>query len=84
MDTAQIVIILVVLILTALIVATGLQFFKILQEFRKTIQKINKMLDDSGIVTETVAKSVAGLSGVGTGIKTALSVFSFFKKKAKG
>lgn len=83
MDTAQIVLIFVVLVLTALLVATGFQFFKILGEFKKTVQKINKMLDDGGVVTETVSKSIAGLSGVGTGIKTALSVFSFFKKHKK-
>lgn len=77
------VMIFVVLVLTALLVATGFQFFKILGEFRKTVQKMNKMLDDSGVVTETVAKSVSGLTGVGAGIKTALSVFSFFKKTKK-
>lgn len=80
MDTAQIVTIIVVLVLTGLLVATGFQFFKILGEFRKTVQKINKMLDDSGIVTETVAKSVTGFSGLGSGIKTALSVFNFFRR----
>ena len=84
MDTAQIVIILVVLVLTTLLVATGIQFFKILGEFRKTVQKINKMLDDGGLITETVAKSVAGLSGVGAGIKTALSVFNLFKRTKHG
>lgn len=83
MDTAQIVIIFVVLVLTGLLVATGFQFFKILGEFRKSVQKMNKMLDDSGVVTETVAKSIAGFSGVGAGLKTALSVFNFFKKKKK-
>lgn len=83
MDTAQIVLIFVVLILTGLLVATGFQFFKILGEFRKSIQKVNKMLDDSGVVTGTVSKSIAGLTGVGSGIKTALSVFSFFKKGKK-
>ena len=83
MDTAQMAMIFVVLVLTGLLVATGFQFFKILGEFRKSIQKVNKMLDDSGVVTETVSKSVAGLTGVGAGIKTALSVFSFFKKNKK-
>jgi len=79
-DTAQILLITVITVLTTLLVVIGIQIISILKEFKKSMEKMNKILDDAGVATGAVSKSIAGLSGVTDGIKTALSLFGFFKK----
>lgn len=74
MDPIQITIILVTLTLTVLIVILGIQVWYIFKEFRQTIQKINKMLDDTGVVTGVMSESATGIAGFVSGIKTGISV----------
>lgn len=83
MDPAQITIIAVSLILTALIVVLGVQVWYILKEMRISIQKMNKMLDDGGKVTGAVSEGVSGMGGLLSGIKAGLSFFSSFRKKGE-
>ncbi len=81
MDTTQVLLTIVVTALTILLVVIGIQVVFIMQEFRKTIEKINKMLDDGGLVTSGIAKGVTGMGGLLEGIKTGLNVVNLFKKK---
>lgn len=81
MDAVQITIIAVSLILTALIVVLGVQVWYILKEFRISIEKMNKMLDDGGKMTGAVSEGVEGMGGLLSGIKAGLSLFSVFRKK---
>ncbi|MCL4382575.1 MAG: hypothetical protein M1575_02640 [Patescibacteria group bacterium] len=80
-DTAQLLLITVVIVLTILLTVIGIQVVYILKEFRRSMEKINKILDDAGLASGAVAKSIAGLSGLTAGFKTAFSLLSFFKKK---
>jgi hypothetical protein len=82
MDTAQILLLIVVVILTVLLVALGVQVFFILREFKNTVAKLNKVLDDAGTITESVSTPIASLSTVLTGVKTGLSIAKMFKKKS--
>jgi hypothetical protein len=82
-DLTQILLISVVTILTILLVVVGTQVFYILKEFKKTVEKINKILDDAGVASGTIAESLSGLSGVTAGLRTILSVFGLFKKEKK-
>jgi hypothetical protein len=69
MDTAQILLVVVVSVLTVILSLVGFEVFLILKEFKKTVSKTNKILDDTGLISESVAKPIAGLSGFLTGLK---------------
>lgn len=71
MDPTQILLIIVVTTLTILLTVVGIQVFFILKEVRKLVEKTNKILDDAGTISESVAKpisslssSIGGLSGI--------------------
>lgn len=81
MDPAQILLLIVVLILTILLIVLGLQVYYILRELYKTINKINKILDDAGTISESVAQPISNLSDILSGVKTGLSILSIFKNK---
>jgi hypothetical protein len=81
MDPVQLTIISISFILTALLVVLGVQVWLILKEIRTSLTKANTMLDDAKKVTSTIGDSVAGMAGITSGIKAALSVFQSFRKK---
>lgn len=86
MDTAQILLIVVIVILTLLLVVLGIQVFFILREFRKTISKANKVLEDTGTITESISGPVSNLSNLTSGIKVGAMIAQFLggrKKKEK-
>jgi len=73
-DPAQTVLFLVVVILTVLLLVLGIQVFFILRELRKTIEKANKVLDDTGVITESVSKPISSLSSLTMGLKTGATI----------
>lgn len=77
MDTAQILLIVVIVILTFLLVALGIQVFFILREFRKTISKANKVLEDTGTITGSISGPVSNLSNLTSGIKVGAMIAKF-------
>lgn len=83
MDTTQILLVAVVTVLTILLTIIGVQIVFILVEVRKSLEKVNKMLDDAGTVTGGISRSVTGLGGLFEGIKTGLSFVHKFGKKHK-
>jgi hypothetical protein len=62
-DSTQILLIVVITTLTILLTAIGLQVFFILREVRRSIEKMNKILDDAGRVSESIAKPIASITG---------------------
>lgn len=68
--------------LTVLVVIFSIFVFRILQELRVTLVKINKILDDTGSITESIAKPIAGLSDVAQGLKSGFKVFEIFGRLA--
>ena len=74
-DITQILIVIVVTVLTTLLTVGGIQVINILKEFRKTVEKTNKILDDAGVVSESIAKPASSLSGLIMGIKSGMEVF---------
>lgn len=69
-DPAQAALFLIIIALTLLLIVLGIQVFFILKELRKTVDKFNKVLDDTGTITESVAKPVSSLSSLAVGLKT--------------
>jgi len=84
-DSAQLLLIFVVSILTILLTVVGIEVFLILKEFKKSVEKINKILDDGGIISESIAKPISSISfslGGLSGIASLLGlIFARVKKK---
>lgn len=80
MEPVQIVLLLVIVILTTLLAVLGIQVFLILREFRKTVEKTNKVLDDAGVIAESIATPVSTLSSLVMSIKTGISFANWLKK----
>jgi hypothetical protein len=83
MDTTQLVIVIISSALTALLIILGIQVFYILKEMRRSIQKVNKMLDDAGKITGTVGDGVVNISGFVNGLKAGISAISQLKGKGE-
>lgn len=82
-DTAQIILLVVVVILTVLLVALGVQVFFILRELRRTVSKANKVLEDTGTITESVSKPLSSLSNLTSGLRVGTLIAGLLKGKGK-
>lgn len=82
MEPTQILLAVVVTILTGLLVFVGTQVFFILREMQKTLQKLNKILDDAGIVADTVVKPIIGVANFVEGIKGIKGIIDLIQDKA--
>lgn len=80
-DSTQILLTIVVLVLTTLLTIVGVEVFLILREFRESIRKMNKILDDAGLISESVAKPISGISGFLTGLKSGASLVKLLLKE---
>lgn len=77
-DVTETVLLLVLSILTVLLVVLGIQVYFILKEFRKTVIKANRVLDDTEEITKNVSGPIASLSSL-TNTLQASSVFAIIK-----
>lgn len=82
-DPAQTALFLVVIVLTILLLILGIQVFFILRELRKTIDKANKVLDDTGTITESVSKPIASFSSLAMGLKTGATIAKILNRDKK-
>lgn len=73
-DPVQTALFLVIIVLTLLLLILGIQVFFILRELRKTIDKANKVLDDTGMITESVSKPISSFSSLAMGLKTGAKI----------
>lgn len=80
MDSAQIILIIVITLLTIILAVLGVQVFFILREFRKTVLKANKVLDNTNVITQSVSAPISSLSSIATGIKTGATFINLFRK----
>lgn len=80
-DPAQIALLIVIIALTILLFILGIQVFFILRDFRKTVQKTNKILDNTDVITESIAGPASSVSSIVSGLKTGLSIANLLKRK---
>ena len=84
MDITQIIIIISIVSVSAVIVTCGIWIIFILKEFKNTVIKTNSILDDTKLITSSVAEPVSTISEFLSGFKSGLNLLnSFFKKKEK-
>ena len=79
-DLTQTLLIIVITVLTILLSFIGIQVVFILREVRRSLEKVNKMLDDFGLITESIAHPIAGLGGVIDGLKSGIKTVETFGK----
>lgn len=79
-DAAQILLFIVIIVLTILLVALGIQAFLILKDLRQTISKANKVLDNTGDITQSVSQPLSNLSSVLMGLKAGGAIARIIKK----
>lgn len=86
-DLSQVLLVIVITTLTILLTVIGIQIVYILREVRRAIEKMNKMLDDAGMITESIAHPISGLGGMVDGIKTGIKAIetlgTFLTRKKK-
>jgi hypothetical protein len=81
MDITQIVIVISLIAVTGIIVACGVWLVALLKELKITVTKTNSILDDTKLITSSVATPVSSISDFVMGFKNGISVFnSLFKK----
>ncbi|MDO8551563.1 MAG: hypothetical protein Q7S03_02685 [bacterium] len=70
MEWTQVILILSIAALTVILVLVGFQVFLIFREFRSSVKKLNRVLDDAGSVSGTVARQVTNVGDFITSAKT--------------
>lgn len=83
MEITQVLLIIVILALASIMSIIGVEVFFIFRELKKSMKKFNKMLDDIGLITESVAKPIAGFSGFITGIKSGADAIKLLTRDTK-
>jgi|SRR3989344_9148275 len=78
-DTAQAILLFVIVALTVLLFILGIQVFFILRELQKTVKKANKVLDDTEVITHSVSGPISSFSTLANGIKTGATIASLIK-----
>lgn len=84
MDSTQILLYSVVTILTVLLVVLGVQVFFIIKEVKRTLDKINKILDDANLISGSVARPIVGFSNFLEGIKSFGNLVNIVMNKREG
>ncbi len=82
-NLTQTLLIVVVIVLSVILSIVGIQVFFILREVQRSIQKVNKMLDDAGTISESIAKPISSLSGTITGASGAAGVLGWLLNRKK-
>lgn len=78
---AQILLFIVISVLSAVLTACGIQVYYIFKEFKESVKKMNKVLDDFGVISESVAKPISEISGFITGLKSGVELIKILKRK---
>lgn len=84
MDATAAIVIFMLGILTAMIVVVGVQAYHVLKDLRETIKKANKVLDDSGEITESVKAPVASASNIATDVLSGRIIEKLFSGRGRG
>jgi len=83
LSPTQILLIIVVSVLTAILAIIGIQVVYILRESRRSIEKFNKILEDAGTVSASIAKPIASLSNSIGGLSGLTGFFSWLINRRK-
>jgi len=80
MSINEIIFLAIAVVLGFMVAGVLVQLYFVLQEFRQTITKANKVLDDTGVISESVSKPVSMISSMVTGVKGWSSIMKILTK----
>jgi hypothetical protein len=83
-DTAQIIIISIISVLTIILALVGIQVIVILRGIHRLIKTGNTVADNAKKVTSKLSQSSDSVSGVMTGVKTVASIINAVHSGTKG
>ena len=85
MDTTQLLLTVVLTVTTVLLIAVGVQLIFVLKELRKTLKKVNGIIENFEKVGMSVEHSLSEVTGFVSGLKTIFKVIDLIhaKKNAK-
>lgn len=78
-DITQIALAVTIIVLTVIFSIVGIQIYHLIKELRLSVEKINKILDDSSQISAISAKQITSLSQTLDTVKNGLSIINFFK-----
>lgn len=81
MEPVQVLLFVVVSILTGLLLAVGIQVFIILHEAKKTLSRINKILEKAENISDAVSRPIQGISNFMEGVKNIKGVIDMLVDK---
>lgn len=80
-DPVQMVLLFVIVVLTFLLIILGIQVYFILREVRSALQKANRVLDTTEMITESVSEPMTMISGVVKGVRMISKLLGKDKEK---
>jgi sensor domain CHASE-containing protein len=82
-DVTQLLLAFVILVLTGMLTVIGIQVYFILREFRNTLQKTNKVLDDTGVISQSISRPVSMISSIMMGLRGGTAIVKALTKNKK-
>jgi len=83
MDITQSVLLAIIIVLTIFLVVLGFQAFFALKDLRKTLRKVNKLVDDADDIVGQIRKPVDSISNILTGMTAGAGLAHLFKNAKK-
>lgn len=84
MDTTQLLLTVVLTVTTILLVVVGIQLIFVLKELRKTLKKVNAIIEGFEKVGMSVEHGFSELTGFFSGAKTLFKIVDIFHTKKNG
>ena len=83
MDLTQSIILSIIIVLTIFLVVLGFQVFFVLLDFRKTIFRMNRLLDDANNLVDQVKRPIETAGNLLTSAAAGIGIAHFLKKIGK-
>ncbi len=84
MDLTQAILLSVIVVLTIFLVVIGFQAFFVLKDLRKTLGKMNQLMEDTDSLVSQVKKPIESVGGVLTTLTAGAGIAHLLKKLKKG
>jgi len=82
-DLTQALLVLVIIVLTSFLVIVGIQVYFILKDVRVTLDRLNKVLDNAGVITDKIREPFNSSSSINLGLRVFLSFLNLLRGKEK-
>jgi len=80
MDTTQIILLSVIIVLTIFLVVIGFQVFFVLKDLRKTLFRLNRLFDDADNLVGQVKKPIESAGNIFTAMTAGMGIAHLLKR----